>query len=127
MDASPGITNVAQAAITVRDLDASIAFYRDKLGLEFLFAAPPGLAFLACGSTRLMLSAVPGERSASHPALYYGVPDIHGSVAALERRGLEFEESPRVIAKLGDREVWLAVTRDPDGHLVGIMSEVRAA
>jgi len=48
----PGVSGLAQVALTVRDLEASVAFYRDVLGLTFLFSAPPSLAFLQCGPTR---------------------------------------------------------------------------
>lgn len=40
-----GIFQIGQIAITVQDLDRAVAFYRDTLGLTFLFQAPPGLAF----------------------------------------------------------------------------------
>ena len=44
-----GPLGIGQLAIPVADLDRALAFYRDVLGLRFLFQAPPGLAFLDCG------------------------------------------------------------------------------
>ena len=38
---STGIQSIAQLAYTVSDLKRSIAFYRDTMGLRFLFEAPP--------------------------------------------------------------------------------------
>jgi catechol 2,3-dioxygenase-like lactoylglutathione lyase family enzyme len=32
---------IAQIAVMVGDLDRATAFYRDKLGIQFLFNAPP--------------------------------------------------------------------------------------
>ena len=58
------IENIGQIAIRARDLPASVAFYRDTLGLDFLFDAGT-LAFLMCGDVRLML-AVP-ENDAGRP------------------------------------------------------------
>jgi predicted enzyme related to lactoylglutathione lyase len=123
----PGITGLAQVALSVTDLERSMAFYRDVLGLPLLFTAPPGLAFLQCGQTRMMLSTQDGDSSGSHPILYYGVPDIHAAVSAVEARGAVIKEPAKMIARLGTTEVWLAFTVDPDGHMVGLMSELPAA
>ena len=54
------IENIGQIAIRARDLPAAVAFYRDVLGLEYLFEAGT-LAFFMCGDVRLMLG-VAGER-----------------------------------------------------------------
>ena len=123
-ESSPSITGVAQLAISVKDLDAAVAFYRDVLGLPFLFAAPPALAFLQCGPTRLMLSVQPEGETASHPIVYYAPDDIRAAVEAIRAKGATIKEEPKAIARLGNRVVWLAFTEDPDGHLVGLMTEV---
>ena len=44
-----GTATVGQVLIPVKDLDDAVAFYRDTLGLHFLFTAPPQMAFLECG------------------------------------------------------------------------------
>ncbi|MEW5980983.1 MAG: VOC family protein [Acidobacteriota bacterium] len=118
------ITGVHQIAITVKDLDSGIAFYRDVLGLQLLFQAPPGLAFFQCGQTRLMLSAVPEVDPSRRMVLYYATPDINAAVDDLRRRGAAITQEPQMIARVENRDVWLAVTEDPDGHVVGLMSEV---
>ncbi len=48
---------IRQVAITVSDVDAALGFYRDVLGLAFLFRAGPGLAFLDADGVRIMLTA----------------------------------------------------------------------
>ena len=127
MSEPPGIAGLAQIALSVTDLDRSVTFYRDVLGLPLLFTAPPGLAFFQVGETRMMLSTQDGDSSGSHPILYYRVPDVHAAVAAVAERGAVIKEPARMIAKLGTTEVWLAFTTDPDGHAVGLMSEKPAA
>jgi methylmalonyl-CoA/ethylmalonyl-CoA epimerase len=121
----PGITGFAQVALSVRDLDRSVAFYRDVMGLTFLFSAPPSLAFLQCGPTRIMLNGDPqANPPAGGPILYYAVADIRAAFGAIAAKGAPVKEEPKAIAKVGGREVWLGFTEDPDGHPVGLMSEV---
>ena len=52
---SAGVTSIGQIAVTVQDLPRAVAFYRDALGLQYLFEAS-GMAFFDCSGTRLMLS-----------------------------------------------------------------------
>jgi methylmalonyl-CoA/ethylmalonyl-CoA epimerase len=46
---------VGQLLIPVDDFEKGVAFYRDILGLPFLFAAPPQMAFFDCGGVRLLV------------------------------------------------------------------------
>lgn len=116
-------THIAQVAIPVRDLDRAKRFYAETLGLSHLFDAPPGLSFFQCGQTRLMLSQPEGPETAGASILYYAVASARDAEAALAARGAAFDEPAHCIARVGDRDVWLAVTRDSEGNLVGIMSE----
>lgn len=120
-------THIHQIAVTVRDLERARAFYRDTLGLAHLFDAPPGLAFFRCGETRLMLSQPEGPETAGNSILYYGVPDAREAAAALAEAGVTFEEPARCIARVDGRDVWLAICRDSEGNLLGLMSEEEAA
>ena len=51
-----GLSRIGQIAMTVHDLPRAVAFYRDVLGMRFLFEAPPAMAFFDCGGVRLMMS-----------------------------------------------------------------------
>ena len=55
---------IAQLLIPVDDFESGIAFYRDVLGLPFLFAAPPQMAFFNCGGVRLLVGVLPSEQPA---------------------------------------------------------------
>ena len=124
--ASIAPSRIAQVAIPVRDLGRAKAFYGGTLGLAHLFDAPPGLAFYRCGETRLMLSRPEGPETAASSILYYAVDDAGAAQAALEAQGVVFEEGARCIARVGGRDVWLAVCRDSEGNLLGLMSEKAA-
>lgn len=116
-------SHIAQIAVPVMDLDRARAFYRDRLGLTHLFDAPPGLAFFQCGGTRLMLSQPEGPETAGSSILYYAVPSARQAEAALAAEGVRFEAVAHHVATVEGREVWLAIARDSEGNLFGLMSE----
>lgn len=120
-----GLDQIGQIAIPVTDVERSIAFYRDVLGMRFLFQAPPGLGFFDCGGVRLMLDGPAAEQAGNSSVLYYRVPDIQDAHTTLVDRGVEFEREPHLVAKLPDHDLWMAFFRDPDRNLVALMAEVR--
>ena len=125
MPASPGLSVIGQIAVTVKDLPRAVAFYRDTLGVPFLFEAPPHLAFFDCSGVRLMFT-IPETPEFDHPAsvIYFNVPNITESVAALKARGVHFEQDAHVVARLPNHDLWMAFLRDPERNLIGVMSEV---
>jgi len=122
------LATIGQIATALKDLNRAVAFYRDTLGMRFLFQVPPGLAFFDCGGVRLMMSrpeetgAVAGQHFAS--IVYYTVPDIQEAAAVLVGRGVTFEAAPHLVARLPHADLWMGFFRDPDHHLLAIMSEV---
>jgi predicted enzyme related to lactoylglutathione lyase len=120
------IESIGQIALTVADVDRSVAFYRDTLGLRYLFAAGPTLAFLDAAGIRLMLSAGEGEFTpGSSTVLYFRVKDIDAEHAAIASRGATFVDAPHLVAKMPDHELWMCFLKDPDGNVLGLMEERR--
>jgi len=121
-----GLTSIGQIAVPVGDVDRAIAFYRDILGMRFLFKAPPGLGFFDCDGVRLLLDAAGGPEFKNYSSIiYYKVADLQAAYDTLKARGVEFEEKPNLVAKFPDHELWMAFFRDPDSNLLALMSEVR--
>ena len=120
------LSTIGQIAMTAKDLPRAVEFYRDRLGLRFLFQAPPALAFFDCGGVRLMLSR-PEKPEFDHPGsvLYFKVDDIDGAHADLKARGVEFVDPPHLIAKLPDHELWMAFFNDSEGNTLALMHEKR--
>jgi methylmalonyl-CoA/ethylmalonyl-CoA epimerase len=121
-----GISRIGQIAVIVKDVERAVAFYRDTLGLRFLFKAPPGLAFFDCGGVRLMLSR-PERAELDHPGsvLYFVVDDINVMHQSLVDRGVRFEGPPHLIAKMPDHELWMAFFDDTEGNTLALMCEKR--
>ncbi len=120
------LSEIGQIAITVSNVDVALEFYRDILGLSFLFSPAPTLAFLAAGSVRIMLSTPQGAGTVgANSTLYFKTQDIEASYASIIARGAIVERAPQLAAKMPDHELWIGFVRDPDGNLVGLMEEKR--
>lgn len=123
---APALSEIAQIALTVRDVAVSLPFYRDVLGLEFLFSPSPTLAFLRAGDIRIMLSTPQGAGTVGgNSLLYFRVADIDDVYRAIVARGAAAERPPQLAAQMPDHALWIGFVRDPDGNLVGLMEERR--
>jgi methylmalonyl-CoA/ethylmalonyl-CoA epimerase len=121
------IQGIGQIAITIRDLTKSIEFYRDAVGLQFLFQAGPTMAFFQCGDVRVMISTPEADGATYSSILYFRVADINTAASEMKARGVVFEREPQLIAKMPDHDLWMAFFRDPDRNVMALMSEVRAS
>lgn len=120
------VADIGQIAITVSDVSQALVFYRDVLGLEFLFSPAPTLAFLRAGSVRIMLSTPQGAGAVgANSVLYFKVNEIENVFASIVERGAQLERPPQLAAQMPDHALWIGFVRDPDGNLVGLMEEKR--
>ncbi len=117
---------IGQIGLTVKDLAQSTEFYRDVLGMRFLFDAG-NMAFFQCGSVRLMLGTAEAgkEGPVGGVILYFKAESIEGVCAELANRGVHFMQEAHLVARMVDHELWMAFLKDPDGNVVGLMEEKR--
>lgn len=116
------ITGLAHACFVVRDLDASLAFYRDKLGLA------PAFDFVNDGGERFGVYLHLGRRSfielfrghiadpapdQSYQHICLEVEDFDATVAELRSRGVQVTN-----VSLGSDKSWQAWLADPDGNKI---------
>jgi methylmalonyl-CoA/ethylmalonyl-CoA epimerase len=124
------LREIHQVAVHSSDLERSIAFYRDRLGAEFVAKfEPPGLAFFRFGTTRILL-----ERNAPLATLYFRVDDVAKAAEELRARGIVIDSGPSLIHVDDDglfgppgAEEWMAFFRDPDGNVLAIASQEATA
>lgn len=117
------LTWIGTVMLGVRDLAASLEFYRDKLGLKVKLQSGE-FAFLDAGGVTLALSR-PLE-SALGPAtgaieVVFTVDGIREAYEALGSQGVRFTHEPRIVAG----ESWAANFDDPDGHHLSIFGPER--
>ena len=121
------LSTIGQISVCVNDLEQAVAFYRDILGMEFLFSVLK-MAFFNCDGVRLMLS-LPESPEFDHPGsiLYFKASGIYFAHKELLSQGVTFEGEPHLIAKMEDHDLWMAFFRDCDENLLGLMCEVRSS
>ena len=124
MTESVALDRIGQIAIRVHDVGRAMQFYRDTLGMRFLFEVP-NLAFFDCGGVRLMLSTAELAEF-DHPGsvIYYKVPDLNATYESLRKRGVDFVDKPHLIAKLEHHDLWMVFFHDTEGNTLALMSEV---
>jgi DNA-binding CsgD family transcriptional regulator/catechol 2,3-dioxygenase-like lactoylglutathione lyase family enzyme len=123
MSAPPVLGPIGQISRSVRNIEQSIDWYKNKLGLTHLYTYGK-LSFFDCGGTRLYLqeNAEPSPES----VLYLRVPDINAAYDELQKRGIAFTSAPHLIHRHDDGiEEWMAFFDDLEGRTLAIMSQVK--
>jgi len=121
----PRIGAVRQVALSSgRDLDATLAFWRDVFGLvPHARYDPPGIAFILAGPVRILFTDGIGQGT-----IYLDIDDIDGFCAAAAERGVAFTAMPAMVHH--DREglfgtpgeaEWMAFLKDPAGNTIGLV------
>jgi methylmalonyl-CoA/ethylmalonyl-CoA epimerase len=120
------LSALGQISMNARDIPRATAFYRDVLGVPFLFAAG-AMAFFDCQGVRLMLGVASGPEY-DHPGsiLYFKVDDIVATHQLLAGRGVHFRAAPHLVARMPDHELWMAFFDDTEGNTLALMAEIKA-
>jgi lactoylglutathione lyase len=122
------VTGLFEAHLPVADLEASIVFYRDRLGLTLAHVTPARHAafFWIGGRGRSMLglwaSGTGPQRATLHIALDTSAQEVVAAPSRLRAAGitaLDFDgqptDAPVVLAWMPAVSIYF---RDPDGHLL---------
>jgi len=109
------------AMLIVSDLERSVSFYRDQVGLELVDRAA-NTAVLSYGTGRVLLRQLADmskvDRNVSH--LHIQVSNVEASYKELISRGVRFKHELRVTRPGKQLDLWGATFEDPDGHDVAI-------
>lgn len=117
------ITGILQIHISSQNVPAAVLFYRDVLGLDFLFEVPDqSMAFFELGGIRLYIGKPESPDFESAPLLYLKVDDIEFEYERLLGHGVEFLAGPHKVHETETYELWLADFKTPDGH-VNVLAE----
>ncbi len=115
---------LGQIHLSVTDLDRSVAFYRDVLGVPLMFVVPgQPMAFFASGDVRLYLGKPETPDFATRSMLYFWVQDIDAEFKRLADLGVSMPDEPHVVHRDDNAELWMSAFTDPDGHHIVLMQE----
>lgn len=112
------LLGVSVIMLGASDMKKSIAFYRDKVGLN-LTSEIENFAFFDGGGTTLALSRAHAQASPSiigATEIVFGVDGVKAEYERLLARGVTFQTKPHDI----NGKEWAASFTDPDGHLLSI-------
>jgi catechol 2,3-dioxygenase-like lactoylglutathione lyase family enzyme len=116
------LTRISIVMLGVRDLARSVAFYREKLGLNVQFQSSE-FAFLNAGRVTLALSTPlaqalgsPSGKLGGASELVFAVDDVRAAYEALSAKGITFIREPHSVTGAQ----WAANFEDPDGHNLSV-------
>lgn len=118
-----GLRTLRQISMNAKDLDRATAFYRDTLGVPFLFQVP-NMSFFDLDGVRLLVGLAE-DAAHDHPGsvLYFSVPDMDAAHAALTERGVAFNGEPHFVADMGDHDLWMGFFKDSEGNQLALLEE----
>jgi predicted enzyme related to lactoylglutathione lyase len=120
-----GLRTIGQIHVSVTDVDRAVAFYRDVLGITFLFRVQgQPMAFFDCDGVRLYLGVPEADEFRSRGVLYFNVEDIAEAHRVLAERGVEFRDEPHLVHRTESSELWMAFFTDPDGNNLALMADL---
>lgn len=107
--------------LLVSDLDASLGFYRDLLGLEVVHSNGT-TALLRHGDGQILLEQRAGMPPVDRRVVcvYIKVADLPAVHRQLRGRNAVFAHRPKPIRRTDRRDLWVATLHDPDGHAIGL-------
>ena len=109
-----------------RDLDASLAFYRDKLGLEVARRDPDRIVFRCGGGTQLVVTESTVGTADTQTQVAWRVADIRAAIDDLRGRGVTIEEyeAPDPVTTDGVADMghsWAAWFIDPSRNVLSVV------
>jgi catechol 2,3-dioxygenase-like lactoylglutathione lyase family enzyme len=116
---------VSMVMLGVRNIEQSLSFYRDKLGIKMQMKFE-GFAFLDTGAVRIILSEALAKNSdniAGATEVIFAVEDVCSATDSLKQQGVTFSHEPHQV----NGPMWAANFPDLDGHLLTLFGPERKA
>ncbi len=112
------LRTIGQVALSLEDIDRAEDFYDNVLQLE-KFGRFGDILFYTCNGVRLIIEKGAGNQG----CVYFTVSDIDLAFEELKERGVEFEDSPHLIAPMPDHDLYMCFFRDSEGNMLALMNE----
>jgi predicted enzyme related to lactoylglutathione lyase len=117
------IERIGQIAITVQDVETALSFYRDRVGLKYLYH-DANVALFDLNGTRLMLGRNESDARPPHgTVIYFMVADLGAEFDRIVAGGVKVLQEPHILTRFQGREIRMAFFQDPDENIFALMSE----
>lgn len=118
--AQPAPLRVSMISLGVNDMERSVKFYGDTLGLQIL-GKPAEVSMFKAGDVTLVLNLPAGRNAGSalvgSVEMIFPVESVKDAYALLTERGCKFLREPREVTP----GIWAATFTDPDGHRLTVL------
>lgn len=118
--AQPAPLRVSMISLGVTDMERSVKFYGDTLGLQIL-GKPAEVSMFKAGDVTLVLNLPAGRNAGSalvgSVEMIFPVESVKDAYALLTERGCKFLREPREVTP----GIWAATFTDPDGHRLTVL------
>lgn len=117
------ILSIKQIALSVQNIEKSMRFYRDKIGLKYLYH-DKNVALFDCSGLRLMLGK--NEKPELKPygtVVYFQTERLDEEYQRLKKAGVKAIGEPHFTAKFDNKEIWMSFFEDPDGNMFALIEE----
>lgn len=106
--------DIGHVMIFVKDMDRSVAFYRDTLGLPAMFVSECWSEFRTGGTTLALHQA--DDAKGRNTGISFNVGNVDDTMAVLVARGVKITREAEMVCD----DVRCAAFADPEGNVVGI-------
>ena len=111
--------------IMVSNLEVSVGFYRDVLGLKMTGGIPGEFAFFQWGGVTIALREVDAPISKCLCEISFSAADVRSAYEELKGKGVAFTKPLRSVTGSDSQELLASDFTDPDGHILSISGWVK--
>ena len=119
------ISTIGHIMLGVRDLETSLEFYTETLGIKLVFKMEE-MAFLETSNVTLVLSkslADASDNLVGATEVVFAVEDVTDAHRQLREHGVKFINEPRQVT---DKD-WAANFVDPNGHRLSVFGPQKSS
>lgn len=118
------MSRLGRVILRVEDMERSIGFWRDAVGLQPVFESET-FTFLDAGGVQVVLNRVGSPPNPGLTEVVFESDDVAAEFEAMRSRGVPFEVELRTVTSDDERDLLAAHFYDPDGNLASLTGWVR--
>ncbi len=118
------MSRLSRVILRVADMERSVSFWRDAVGLQPVFESET-FTFLDAGGTQVVLNRVDAPSEPGLTEVVFESERVAAEFEAMRGRGVPFEVELRTVTSDDERDLLAAHFYDPDGNLASLTGWVQ--